>query len=67
MFSNAHSAYGLHAEDVLQAAQRADPSNEIVAVLSAKLNHICTNLLVETTHKQAHMQQSPLLVPRENT
>jgi hypothetical protein len=63
MFLHAHSTDGLQAEDVLQIAQLADPSKEIVAVLSAEIDHICTNLLVETSHKQ----QSPLRVPRENT
>jgi hypothetical protein len=66
MFLHAHSADGLQAEDVLQIAQLADPSKEIVAALSTKLDHICTNLFVETSHKRG-MQQSPLLVPRKNT
>jgi len=61
-----HNADGLQAEDVLQIAQLADPSKEIVAALSAELDHICTNLLVETSHKIERMQQS-LLVPWENT
>jgi len=62
-----HNADGLQAEDVLQIAQLADPSKEIVAALSAELDLICTNLLVETSHKRERMQQSLLLVPRENT
>ena len=67
MFLHAHSADGLQAEDVLQIAQLADPSKEIVAALSAEIDHICTDLLVETSHKRERMQQSPLLVTRENT
>jgi hypothetical protein len=59
MFLHAHSADGLQAEDVLQIAQLADPSKEIVAALSTKLDHICTNLFVETSHKRGHAAITP--------